>query len=119
MAIREFADRALPDDLAHRVVEAGRHTASASNKQPWHFVLVRDRDNLRKLGALMRTGPYTASAAAAVIVAYEKTSGEIGDTYEVLVVVPLGYPKRKVVGKKKRKALSEVASAERFGTPLS
>ena len=41
------------------------------------------------------------------------------DTYEVLGVVPFGYPKRKVIGNKKRKPLDEVVSAERFGTPLT
>ena len=40
------------------------------------------------------------------------------DRYEVLAVLPFGYPARQVKGRKKRKALAEVASAERFGTPL-
>lgn len=160
MAVREYADRGLSDDIIRRIVEAGRLTASGSNVQPWHFVLVRDRAALRKLGSLVRTGPYTANAAAAVIVAYEKEKGEIGladasravqsmmlaawgdgvasnwtgfagrldnvgkdfglpDTFEVLAVVPLGYPKRRVIGKKRRKPLQEVVSAERFGTPFA
>ena len=66
MAIREYADRPLPADAARRIVEAGHDTASASNVQPWHFVLVRERDALRKLGSLIRTGPYLANAAAAL-----------------------------------------------------
>ena len=37
---------------------------------------------------------------------------------DVLAVLPLGYPKRKVIGKKKRKPFNEVVSAERFGQPL-
>jgi len=78
LAVREYADRDLPEDVVGRIVEAGRLTASGSNVQPWHFVLVRQRDALRKLGGLVRTGPYTATAAAAVIVAYEKEKGEIG-----------------------------------------
>ncbi|TME51838.1 MAG: nitroreductase [Chloroflexi bacterium] len=160
MAIRQYADRPLPADVARRIVEAGQLTASASNVQPWHFILVRERDALRKLGSLIRTGPYTANAAAAVIVAYEKEKGEFGisdasraiqsmmlaawgdgvgsnwtgfagrlenvrvefglpDVYDVLAVVPLGYPKQKVIGKKKRKPLGQVVSAERFGTPLA
>jgi nitroreductase len=41
------------------------------------------------------------------------------DAYDVLAVVPLGYPKRKILGKKKRKPFNEVVSAERFGTPLA
>ena len=40
------------------------------------------------------------------------------DSYEVLAVIPFGYPKRKLgKGKKKRKQMAEVASAGRFGTP--
>jgi nitroreductase len=159
LAVREYADRDVPEDVVRRIVEAGRLTASGSNAQPWHFILVRDRAALRKLGALVRTGPYTATAAAAVIVAYEKDKGEVGlsdasraiqsmmlsawgdgvgsnwtgfasrlenvrkefglpETHDVLAVVPFGYPKRKVIGKKNRKPLAEVASVERFGTPL-
>ena len=41
------------------------------------------------------------------------------DTYDVLAVVPFGYPASPVgKGKKKRKPLGEVVSAERFGNPL-
>src|SRR5437879_3704564 len=78
MAIREYDGRPLPDDLARRIVEAGHLTASASNHQPWHFVLVRDPERVRKLGSLIRTGRYTSGAAAAVIVAYEKEFGQYG-----------------------------------------
>ncbi|HKC20819.1 MAG TPA: nitroreductase family protein, partial [Candidatus Dormibacteraeota bacterium] len=78
MAVREFDDREVPDDVARRIVDAAHLTASASNVQPWHFVLVRNRESLRKLGSLVRTGPYIASAPAAVIVAYEKEKGPFG-----------------------------------------
>jgi nitroreductase len=57
-----------------RVVEAGRLTASSANRQPWHFVVVRERENLRALGSLVATGPYIAKAAFAIVVAYEKDS---------------------------------------------
>ena len=43
----------------------------------------------------------------------------VPDTYDVLGVVPLGYPTRKVVGKKSRKPFNQVVSAERFGSPLT
>ncbi|TMF37041.1 MAG: nitroreductase [Chloroflexi bacterium] len=158
MAIREYDGRPLPADLARRIVEAGHLTASASNHQPWHFVLVRDPERVRKLGSLIRTGRYTSGAAAAVIVAYEKEFGQYGmsdasraiqsmilvawgdgvgsnwtgfggmeevrrefgipDAYDVLAVLPFGYPKRKVIGKKKRKPFKDVVSSERFGQAL-
>src|SRR2546428_13819669 len=70
--------RLLPAPWPRRIVEAGHLTASASNRQPWHFVLVRDPERVRKLGSLIRTGRYTSGAAAAVIVAYEKEVGQYG-----------------------------------------
>ena len=52
----------------------------------------------------------------------ERAATQVGlpNTFEALAVVPFGYPKRNLgKGKKKRKPLAEVASAERFGTPLA
>src|SRR5207237_10681890 len=72
IAVREYQDKEVPEEALRRIVEAAHLTASASNAQPWHFILVRQRDGLRKLGSLIRTGPYVAGAAAAGIVAYER-----------------------------------------------
>src|SRR5438552_17796937 len=74
LAVREYQDRELPEDVVFRIVEAGRLTASGSNRQPWHFVVVRDRADVRELGSLVRTGPFIAQAPLAVVVAYEKGS---------------------------------------------
>jgi len=72
MAIRDYAEKPVPAEVVTRIVEAGRLTASASNKQPWHFIVVREPETLRQLGSLVRTGPYTAKSALAIVVAYEK-----------------------------------------------
>src|SRR5260370_3926979 len=74
MAVREYQDKEVPKEALRRLLEVAHVTESEANRQPWHFVLVRKREALRKLGSLVRTGPYTANAAAAVIVAYEKGS---------------------------------------------
>ena len=74
IAVRKYQDKPVPDELIHQIVEAARLTASSRNLQPWHFIVVQDRDMLRQLGALATTGPYTADAAFAVVVAYEKAS---------------------------------------------
>jgi len=65
LAVRRYENRPVPDALMHRIVEAGRLTASSMNRQPWHFVVVQDRENLRKLGAATSTGPYVADAPPA------------------------------------------------------
>jgi nitroreductase len=156
VAVRDYADLPVPDDVVTNIVEAAHLSASSMNGQPWHFGVARDRDRLRRLADLAKTGPYIPGAALAVVVAAKKDSpfglsdasraiqsmmltawgdgvgsnwtGLMGidavreefgipDSYDVLAVVPFGYPKRKIVGKKKRKPFNEVVSSERSGTP--
>ena len=163
LAVREFADREVPDEVVHQMVEALRLSASSQNQQPWHFVVVRDRQRLRELAPMMKTGPYIAEAAGAIVVAVKRDShfglsdasraiqsmilvawaagvgtnwvgfGDeaerhdearrfvaLSDEYQVVAVIPYGYPRRRIgLGKKNRRPVGEVASAERFGSPFS
>ena len=73
LAVRRYQDRPVPEDVLRRIVEAGHLTGSAGNMQPWHFIVVQDRDTLRQLGALAPTGPYIAQAPLAIVVAIDKT----------------------------------------------
>jgi nitroreductase len=72
LAVRHYADKHVPADLVHRIVEAGRLSASSINTQPWHFVVVEERTSLRKIGQIMKTGPYTSDASFAIVVLVEK-----------------------------------------------
>ena len=79
LAVRSYQDKPLPPDAVQRIVEAAHLTASSMNKQPWHFIVVEDREILKKLGELASHGPYTAQAAMAVVVAIEDTRFSISD----------------------------------------
>jgi nitroreductase len=79
LAVRRYQDRPVPDAVLRRILEAGRLSASAMNQQPWRFIVVQDRDTLRRLGELAPTGPYIAQAPLAVAVAVEKTPTAVAD----------------------------------------
>jgi nitroreductase len=79
LAVRRYQDRPVPDAVVRQILEAGRLTASAVNQQPWHFIVVQDRDTLRRLGSLARTGPYVAQAPLAIVVAVERTPYAVSD----------------------------------------
>jgi nitroreductase len=79
LAVRSYQDKPIPDAVVRRIVEAGRLTGSGMNGQPWHFIVVRDRETLRKLGALASSGRYTAQAPLAVVVATEKSRFAVSD----------------------------------------
>jgi nitroreductase len=74
LAVRSYQDKPVPEEVVRRIVEAARLTASSINLQPWHFIVVEEKDTLRQLGRLAKTGPYIAEAALAVVVAIEKNS---------------------------------------------
>ena len=79
LAVRKYQEKPVPPDIVQRIVEAGRLTGSSMNGQPWHFIVVENRDTLRQLGALARTGPYIAQAPLAIVVAIDKTKFAVSD----------------------------------------
>ncbi len=79
LAVRSYQDKPVPEETLRRILEAGRLTASGMNAQPWHFILVEDRDTLRRLAEAAPTGPYTAQAALAIVVAIDKTRLAVSD----------------------------------------
>jgi nitroreductase len=48
-AIRRFSDEPLSEADVEAILNAGRRAQSSKNTQPWRFVVVRDRDTLRRL----------------------------------------------------------------------
>jgi len=49
------------------------------NLQPWHFIVVDDKETLQKLSALARSGPYVAQAPLAIVVAIQRTKFSAAD----------------------------------------
>lgn len=66
--VRAFAKRAVAADLLEKLADAGRHAMSARNLQPWQFIVVRDANRLKDIGALCTTGRFVADAPSAIVV---------------------------------------------------
>ena len=79
LAVRRFKDTPIPEPIVRQIVEAGRLTASGGNSQPWHFIVVRDKETLRRLGQLARTGPYIPQAPLAIVVAVDRSPLAVSD----------------------------------------
>jgi nitroreductase len=66
--VRSFADRPIPTEDLDRILEAGRRSPSSQNWQPWDFILVTDREQLRALAKVWRGAGHVADAAATIVV---------------------------------------------------
>lgn len=67
-SIRKYTGEAVPEEVLQDLLRAGMYAPSAVNKQPWHFILLREKE---KLLALSKLHPYASmlpSAAAAIVV---------------------------------------------------
>ena len=61
-ATRQFTSQPVSEEMIRTVVDAGRRAQSSKNTQPWHFIVVRERELLK---ALAEVGPYAGHLAGA------------------------------------------------------
>lgn len=48
-SVRAYSAKPVPDEVVARILEAGRTSPSATNYQPWHFVVVTGADKRKVL----------------------------------------------------------------------
>ncbi len=74
--VRSYDDRPLaPEDL-DRILEAGRRSPSASNRQQWDFVLVTDPDQLVEFSKVWVGASHLATAKAAIVLVLPEPESE-------------------------------------------
>jgi nitroreductase len=66
--VREYSPKEIPKDIKLKILEAARSTGSGKNLQHWRFIVVKDKENLKKLADDSITGKWIVNANFAVIV---------------------------------------------------
>jgi nitroreductase len=66
--IREFKPDPVPDAIVHKLLQAARWSPSSSNTQPWHFVVVHNRDTIAAIGKIATQGTFIGQAPLAIAV---------------------------------------------------
>ncbi len=51
-SIRKFTSQPVSNELVEKILRAGMQAPSARNKQPWHFVVIRNREILDKISVI-------------------------------------------------------------------
>jgi nitroreductase len=74
--VRRFADQPIDEAVLDRILEAGRRAPSSRNSQPWDFVVVTDRSQLRELSKVWRGGAHVADSAATIALVARETDDQ-------------------------------------------
>jgi len=81
-AVRRFRADPLPDEDVQRIVDAGRRSGSSKNTQRWAFIVVRDRETLRRLAEVGDFAGHLAGAALGIALVTPKPGP--GDPHSIM-----------------------------------
>jgi nitroreductase len=70
---RAFLDKAVEPQLVEKLLEAAAHAPSAGGAEPWHLVVVDDRETLDRIGRAQPTAEMAESAPLGIAVCGDPT----------------------------------------------
>lgn len=68
VSVRKYSDKAIEKEKLEKIVEAGRLAPTARAEEPWEFIVVTDKEHLRRMADITDYGKFMAGAAAAIAV---------------------------------------------------
>jgi len=66
--IRQFSTKHVPEEIKSKVLEAARLTGTGLNTQHWRFILVENKENIKKLAEDSTSGNWVAGCNFAIII---------------------------------------------------
>ena len=64
--IREFSPKEVPREIKLKVLEAARFTGTGLNTQHWRFILIENKENLKKLAKDSTSGNFNISLSVSL-----------------------------------------------------
>ena len=66
--VRQYEPGEVAPEVLQQILEIARWTGSSRNTQPWHFIVVEDREMLRQLAELRENITWAAHGALAIAI---------------------------------------------------
>ncbi len=84
-SVRSYdSNKAVPDDVLFKILEAGRLAPSAANRQPWQFVVVRTPEVLEKVRACYSRSWFAEAPAILAVKGNRQDAWQRKDGYNSL-----------------------------------
>ena len=66
-SIRKYRSDAVDEETLQIILQAGRWAPSASNKQPWHFIVIKNTETREKLASIHPYGRFMRESPVVVV----------------------------------------------------
>ncbi len=86
-SVRKYEDKPIPEADLHAVIEAGRQAPSAANRQPWHFVVVKDDGQKHSVAEACAGQKWMADAAVIIAGVAKPTVNEKWCSVDVAIAM--------------------------------
>lgn len=70
-SVRSYTSQEVPDEMIEKLLRAAMAAPSAMNRQPWEFVVLKDRASLDTLAGKLRHAKMLSQAPLAIVVCAE------------------------------------------------
>ena len=67
-SIRRFDSRIIDDDILTQILDATRWCWSAVNRQPWKFLIIRNKELISKVSKECTTGTFASEAPVLIVI---------------------------------------------------
>jgi nitroreductase len=82
-AVRQFRPDPIPQEIVDAVLEVARWSGSASNRQPWEFVVIRNKETLRVLSTVEGFASHLAGSSVGIVLVMAGDHGQAEqETYD-------------------------------------
>lgn len=71
-SIRRYTGQQVSDDQLEKIVEYGMFAPSAVNKQPWHFIIFRDKSTINSINEVHPNSVMLNKASAGILICFDK-----------------------------------------------
>ncbi len=66
-SVRKFTADAIPDETLQKVLDAARIAQSGSNRQPWRYIIIKDKERMKEMLPVCGGQPFVAEAPVLVV----------------------------------------------------
>ncbi|MBN2096958.1 MAG: nitroreductase family protein [Candidatus Omnitrophica bacterium] len=79
VSVREYLDKPVDNGLLEKIIDAGRRAPTARCVEPWEFVVIRNKEVLKKLAELAPNGKFLKDAACCLAIFCQETKYYLED----------------------------------------
>lgn len=80
-SIRQFQDKKIEENKIKKLLKAGMQAPSAMNSQPWEFIVITDKENIKKIENMSLYSKPAKTSTCCIITLFNKDYLEKFDNY--------------------------------------